>query len=146
MELVKTIIRNGLNQNAKELKAGIVELNPYKKLVEKNKGFDFNVKIGYSRGDDLLELCYEISMIGKRITIQFLINELRFDFYNYDITKNLLRYADSYFNNKEFKINVGDFDGDYLVGIEDYIKSCCLENDKVNLFIYDEILDIYLVE
>ena len=123
MEAINKIIRNGLEQNAKELKSGITELNFYKEILENDKNFDFDINIGYSKGDDLLELYYTIKNGEHEITIQFLMNELTFNFKCYEITPNLLRYAENYFNNKEFKINIGDFDGDYYVGIAEYIRS-----------------------
>ena len=142
MESINKIIINGLEQNAKELKSEILDLNFYKEILTNNKNFDFDIKIGYSKGDDLLELYYTIKNEEHEITIQFLMNELTFNFKCYEITSNLLKYAENYFNNKEFKINIGDFDGDDYVGIVEYIKSFYEKGDKINLFIYDETSDI----
>lgn len=142
MEAINKIIKNGLNQNAKELKSEILQLNFYKEILNNNKNFDFDIKIGYSKGDNLLELYYTIKNGEHEITIQFLMNELTFNFKCYEITSNLLRYAINYFNNNDFKINIGGFDGDNYVGIAEYIKSFYEEGDKINLFIYDETLDV----
>ena len=142
MEAISKIIKNGLEQNAKELKSEILTLNFYKEILAKNPNFDFDIKIGYSAGDNLLELYYTIKDEEHEITIQFLMNELTFNFKCYEITSNLLKYAENYFNNKEFKINIGDFDGDDYVGIVEYIKSFYEKGDKINLLIYDETLDI----
>lgn len=105
MEAINKIIKNGLNQNAKELKSEILQLNFYKEILNNNKNFDFDIKIGYSKGDNLLELYYTIKNGEHEITIQFLMNELTFNFKCYEITSNLLRYAINYFNNNDFKIN-----------------------------------------
>ncbi len=142
MEAINKIVKNGLAQNAKELREGIKGLNSWKKISEKHPKFDFNIKIGYSKGDDLLELYYTITNGEHEITIQFLMNEFTFNFKCTEITCNLLEYAENYFDNKEFKINIGSFDGDYYVGIVDYIKHFYEKGDKINLFIYDETLDI----
>lgn len=142
MEAINKIILNGLEQNAKELKEEIKELNSWKGISEKHPNFDFDVKIGYCKDDDLLELYYTITNVEHEITIQFLMNEFTFNFKCTEITCNLLKYAESYFNNKEFKINIGSFDGDYYVGIVEYIKSFYEKGDKINLFIYDETLDV----
>lgn len=141
MDLTNTMIRKGLEQNAKELKSETMNLNFYKKILTNNKDFDFDVKIGYSKGDDLLELYYTIKNKEHEITVQFLMNELTFDLNRYNITSKLLQYAEKYFNHKDFKVNIGDYDGDNYVGIVEYIQSFYQGNDKINLFIYYETLD-----
>lgn len=141
MEAISKIIIKGLEQNAKELKSEILNSKSYKTILDTNKNFDFDIKIGYNKGDDLLELYYTIKDEDHEITIQFLMNELTFNFKSYDISLTLLQYAKKYFSNKEFKINIGDFDGDNYVGIVEYIKSFYEKDEKINLFIYDETLD-----
>ena len=108
--------------------------------------FDFDIKIGYSKDDDLLELYYTVTNGEHEITIQFLMNELTFNFKCYEITSTLLQYAESYFTNKEFKVNIGDFDGDNYVEIVEYMKSFYDEDAKINLFIYDETLDVDILK
>lgn len=67
--------------------------------------------------------------------ISFLINENVFWWNSTNITSTSIEYAVSYFNNTEFKVNIGGFDGDnYVTTIEEYLKEYCLDNEKIEVF------------
>lgn len=139
MKAVNKIIENGLKENEKELKDNLMELNSVKEIISQNSDFTFNINISYNKDTQLLELLYTLNKDNHKIELSFQMSEVVFNFHCIDISVNIIKYAISYFNKDEFKVNIGDYDGDMYVGIKEYIESFC-EDEKSNIFIVDKTL------
>lgn len=139
MKAINKIIENGLKENEKELKDNLMELNSVKEIISQNSDFTFNINISYNKDTQLLELLYTLNKDNHKIELSFQMSEVVFNFHCIDISVNIIKYAISYFNKNEFKINIGDYDGDMYVGIKEYIESFC-EDEKSNIFIVDKAL------
>lgn len=142
MNAIKKIVEDGLKENEKELKNKLMELENIKEIISQNKNFSFDIKIFYNKNTQLLELTYILNKDRHEIELSFQMPELMFNFHCIDISVNIIKYAISYLNETEFKVNVGDYDGDIYVGIKEYIDSFYNydEDKKSNIFIVDKTL------
>lgn len=142
MNAIKKIIEDGLKENEKELKNKLMELEDIKEIISQNKNFSFDIKIFYNKNTQLLELTYTLNKDKHEIELSFQISELIFNFHCIDISVNIIKYAISYFNETEFKVNIGDYNGNIYVGIKEYIDSFYDydEEKKSNIFIVDKTL------
>ena len=142
MNAIKKIIEDGLKENEKELKNKLMELEDIKEIISQNKNFSFDIKIFYNKNTQLLELTYTLNKDKHEIELSFQISELIFNFHCIDISVNIIKYAISYFNETEFKVNIGDYNGNIYVGIKEYVDSFYDydEEKKSNIFIVDKTL------
>lgn len=140
MNAINKIIENGLKENEKELKNELMKLNSIKEIILKNNNFSFDIQIFYNKNTQLLELTYILSKDNHKIELDFQMNELTFNFRCIDISVTIIKYAINYFNETEFKTNIGDCDGDIYVGIKEYINSFYDENENSNILIVDKTL------
>lgn len=141
MKAIKTAIKECLNENAEELKNDLMDLKSTKKLIGENKDFAFDISISYNYNDNALELEYVFKKNEQKISIRFQMSELNFNLNCTNISTNLIEYAIKYFNKKEFKVNIGSFDGDNYVGIKEYINSFYDKDEKSYLVILDYVLE-----
>ncbi len=123
MKAINTMIKECLKQNEKELTNDLLNLKSVKKLIEENKKFNFNISIFYNNKTNLLELTYIFKKDNQQFSVRFQMSELIFNLKCIEISANLIEYAINYFNNTNFKINIGNYDSDNYVEIKEYINS-----------------------
>lgn len=141
MKAINKIIREGLKENEKKVMEKVMGLNSIKDIMKENSDFSFNINISYKKDLNLLQLSYNFKNSNHEISIDFQMSELVFNMEYIEISTTLIEYAISYFNNTDFKVNIGDFDGDCYVGIKEYIESFFDENESSNLAIIDKTTD-----
>jgi hypothetical protein len=136
MKLIRREIYDLLIDNKIELKERMQEIAKIKNLLLEND-VKFDVLFKYDNVKDCLKVDYNFysNKLDKEMDIDFLIDENVFWWNSTDITCTSIEYAVSYFNNTEFKVNIGGFDGDnYVTTIEEYLKEYCLDNEKIEVF------------
>lgn len=121
MDAISKMIKNGIEKNVKELKEGLIEINNVKEMI--SQGLKFDIYIEYNKTLDLLYIDYTFKKEEKEISVRFQMSELTFNFHATEISIELMKFALSYFNDAEYKVNIGSFDGDEHVGIREYINS-----------------------
>lgn len=141
MKAIKTAIKECLEENRNELINDLMNLKSTKKIIEENKDFTFDMSISNIDKTSLLELEYVFKRNEQKISARFQMLELKFNWNCIDISTNLIEYAISYFNNTEFKTNIGNYDGDNYVGIKEYINSFYDDGEKSNLLMLDYAIE-----
>lgn len=136
MELIKKTIYDILISNKIELEDRVQKITELENLLLENN-IKFEVFFNYYNVKDCLKVDYNFysNKLDKEMDISFLINENVFWWNSTNITSTSIEYAVSYFNNTEFKVNIGGFNGDnYVTTIEEYLKEYCLDNEKIEVF------------
>lgn len=138
MNLISTILEQGVKENQEELKKDLLGLKSTKALQKENEGFDFDISLFYDLNTNLLFVEYTFTKNEHTITVYFQMSDLTFNWNAVKISTTLMTYATKYFNNEDFKVNIGDYEGDYLVGVKGFIESFYDEDEKSNLSILDK--------
>ncbi len=141
MKSVNEMIEIGLKENINELINNIKELNSYNQIMNENKDFQFNVREVFDLSSRMLSVEFVFKNNSKQITAQLTTSEFSFNWNCIDISMSLIKYAVSYFNDKDITFNAGNDDGDYYTNIKEYITLSYLdiEEDSIDdLAIYDD--------
>lgn len=141
MKAISAMIREGLKENAKELKEELLDLKTVQDINKSNSSFNFDISIFYNNDTKLLEIKYTFTKEQQQISIRFEMSELSFNFNSIEISVELIKYAISYFNKTDYKVNIGNFDGDNYTGIKGFINSFYGAEENSNLCITDDILE-----
>jgi hypothetical protein len=135
MKLIRREIHDLLIGNKIELKERMQKITEIKNLLLENN-VEFDVLFKYDNVKDCLKVNFNFynNKLDKEMDINFLIDEDVFWWKSTDITRTSIEYAVSYFNNTEFKVNIGDSYADnYVTTIEEFLREYCLDNEKIEV-------------
>ena len=139
MEGIKKFIREGLNQNAKEVEEFILKNETLKKFLEENKDIRFKFHETYELETNKLIVEY-LFINDKKDDVQVMFNakELVFNVYYEEISKNIVEYVIAYLKNGKAGISQYDDAGEYKVTLKEYLRDFVCDDKYPNIILANE--------